>query len=183
MLATAAHLQKYYYQSSNRRASVPTWYSSKKKKETGRGNGKGKICLWMGWLCRSKGVDWRWLTGELDPSSAVFISSAKWEIKTTPNPLVCGGLWVMVTSGYTYYTYTHACLDNTKGYCIKSRSSCSPENWCRIIHGHRHTYSTVTSWWLLADAQQSQPKLFSSTGFVSAFALPIFLTFLPTWPI
>lgn len=67
----------------------------------------------MGQLCRSRWVDWRWLTGKLDPSSAVFVSSAKWEIKITSNSLVCRGLWVMVTSGYTQYAHTNIHIYNT----------------------------------------------------------------------
>lgn len=41
---------------------------------------------------------------------AVLISAAKWEIKITACSSVCGGLWVMMTSGRTHTIYTSLCI-------------------------------------------------------------------------
>lgn len=51
---------------------------------------------------------------------AVFIPAAKWEIRITARcSLVCGGLWLMVTSARTHTVYTSLCIyipyeDNTE---------------------------------------------------------------------
>ncbi len=156
------------------------------KIEIGRGSRKGKFWLWMGWLCRSREMDWRWLTRKLDPSSVVFVSSAKSEIKIASNSLVCTGLWVMVTSGHTQYahphthTQTHTHLQYLWGHCIK-KSSWSAQEWEAHTQTHK-LYHHFLKGFGLCLAQGSQ-KLFSFTCLLFVFALQFFLQYVLTWAI
>lgn len=130
--------------------------------------------LWMGQLCWSRWVAWRWQAGKLDPSSTIFVSSAKCQIKITFNSLVYRGLSAMVTSGYTHYAdiCMHTHLQYLWGLYIQKY---------RIPHEHRHTNPTITSLRLWAYAKNKPAKIPFHPLDCSVFALKMFCSlFLPS---